>query len=72
MSPDAFSTGPSKASNSYINSPINYQEFLKRSWQNISSFSQDTILKEDVIFCQSDVKGSASFSAQMQEFTHGT
>lgn len=71
MSPEAFSTVPNKVSNSYIDSPMNYLEFLKRSWQNISSFRQDVILKEDVIFCQFDVKGSASFSAQMQKFTLG-
>jgi len=72
MSPEAFSTDPNKGLHSYINSSTNYQEFLKRSWQNVSSFSQDVILKEDVIFCQFDVKGSAPFTAQAQKFTHGT
>lgn len=72
MSPEAFCTGPNEVLYSYIDSSMNYQEVLKRSWKNMSSFSQDAILKEDVIFCQFDIKGSASFSAQMQKFTQGT
>lgn len=69
MSPEAFSTDPNKVSNSYIDSKMYYQDFLKRSWQTTSSFSQDAIVKEDVVFCQFDIKCSLSFSAQMQKFT---
>lgn len=52
MSAKAFCVDPNKVLNTYMEWPMN---FLKRSWQNIFSFSQVAVFKEGVIFCQFNV-----------------